>query len=440
MSKEAAPTINILESISPDNAASGDDRLIYSGLFGRAIDYARYSGTRWGRFTDSPAGSLEEFAAAWQIAAEGLVCTANEVVESQTEQRSNLWADRFTRASVEIYGEPEIQETVNLIGHQNTWLKTLVGVEHVSQAHVNLLVGTYEPLIDQAHREFGVTAEPIEAEAQALDQYGNFIRTKYAPIFDIIDQVGKGSLGGANLRQLFGDLVKLLAEKDDPAWQDWSVVGGKGKSPQVTPLTKEIKIPDNSVSIAAANLPGLVTHEILVHAMRAKNGFKLNPQLGGGLPGFSKIEEGLASLAEQSVSGKPLERFKDRYIDIGLALGTINGRQMTRRQLFEITYARWLVRAQAKTSVVDRPDLVHKAWNRVDRIYRGGRGDELGSRQAIFTKDASYHSQYKTALRLLQESLIYSGGAGDFFEYTSRAKFDPTNARHIEVLETALSS
>jgi hypothetical protein len=143
----------------------------------------------------------------------------------------------------------------------------------------------------------------------------------------------------------------------------------------------------------------------------------------------------------------PVKRVSDRYTNIALALGTIDGVQKTRQQIFDINFARQLIRAQVKGAIkgaildeADIASLKRKTWIHVDRIYRGGPGDDLESRQAIFTKDVIYHIGYRQMVEYITGQLDQKMTAADIFAYLSQAAFDPNNPKHRERLEQILSS
>jgi hypothetical protein len=136
---------------------------------------------------------------------------------------------------------------------------------------------------------------------------------------------------------------------------------------------------------------GLLAHELLVHGLRGKNGYQTgDKKLGSGLPEYLDAEEGLGVLYEAAINVRLPDKVYDRYVDIALALGSVDGVQKPRQRLFDISYARQSLRAHTPDSQQPDHALVSKVWAHVDRIYRGGRGDEFGTRQAIFTKDIAY--------------------------------------------------
>lgn len=433
-SPDELPRIEELKAIAPANSGKGDPELVYETLPVLAEDYREGAKLRENNFWDSQMGSLDEEDAAYEFARQGLVFTADKLVAATGRAARDRWSRLYTRASVELYGMPDKQETQTLIARQQKWLQGLVGNDGVSQDKVQFLLSVYEGCMDGANTH---EADDREAEKRALDAYADAIRAKYQPMFDKVSQDLPKKIEGPQLRQIFQESLDWLIENDDKDWQDWQVINDKeGTTPQVNPNKKVIIVPDGSTPTTRSNLVPLLTHELLVHALRSKNGYKTSDSLGRGLPGLEEREEGFAIMAEQAIKGKPLHRHSDRYIDIALALGIPDGHRRSRQELYEIAYARWVIRSQRASTYNpdDDSDVQRKAWNRVDRIYRGGPGDSDAGEQAIYTKDAIYYSGYKKALRYLMDRIESGDSAEEIFAYVSQGKFDPTRTDHTEMV------
>jgi hypothetical protein len=138
-----------------------------------------------------------------------------------------------------------------------------------------------------------------------------------------------------------------------------------------------------------------------------------------GLPSYLEAEEGLGILAEEAVNGVLPAKAYDRYVDIALAFGSVDGVQRTHHEVFQISLARQIVRAHAKGTFneADLPSLAGKVWGHVDRIYRGGRGDNLGSKQAIFSKDIAYYVGYKQMAKYISGQIDSGKSADEVFRY-----------------------
>ncbi len=430
--------MKVLEAINPANSGTGEEVLAYSGLTQAVEKYRPTNPARSAEFWDSEDGSLEEQSKAKQLASEYFLRTASKVVSSHEGNR-DLWAERFTQATVELYGEPEKEEATRLVRSEYDFLCQLQGQEGVSQQHVSFLLDIYEPMLvddqDTATDEYAV-----EQEKEAIQEYGEAMHAKYKLLFDLVDESEKTEFTATDLQELFGTGLEWLKENDDTDWSDWAVAETDGKSLSVDASNRKIKIASRRESATAQDTRGLIAHELLVHALRGKNGYKTgDKKLATGLAGYLEAEEGLGILAEEAVNGELPEKAYDRYVDIALALGSIDDVQRTRKEVFDISFARQLVRGQVKGTLdeADVPSLERKVWGHVDRIYRGGRGDNLGTRQAIFTKDIAYYVGYKQMAEYISGQLASGKTASEVFEYLSQAKIDPNNPQHVELLAKA---
>ena len=429
------PSVKVLEAINPTNSGTGDEVLAYNALAAAVVKYRLTNTDRWSEFLDSQEGSIEETAMAKQLASEYFLRTADKVNISNEGNR-DLWADRFTQATVELYGETETVEATRLVSAEYTALLQLQGKEGVSQQHVNFLLDTYRPMVAKQPEANSAETE-ADQEKEAIHEYGEAILEKYQPLFDLIDSSGKTEFSATDLQELFGTALEWLKDNDDTDWSEWTVVDTEGTSLSVDATNRKIKIASRRETATAQDTRGLIAHELLVHALRGKNGYKTGDKdLATGLAGYLDAEEGLGILAEEAVNGELPEKAYDRYVDIALALGSVDGVQRTRQEVFDISFARQLVRAQVKGTFdeAELPSLERRVWVHVDRIYRGGRGDNLGSRQAIFTKDIAYYVGYKQMAEYISGQLASGKTASDVFQYLSQAKFDPNNQQHIERL------
>ncbi|GAC1499761.1 MAG: hypothetical protein NVS1B10_02820 [Candidatus Saccharimonadales bacterium] len=427
------PSIKVLEAINPANSGTGEETLVYEGLASAIEKYRPTNAQRSDAVWDAEPGSLEELSKAKQLASEYLLRTSEKAIGSSAVN-TDLWANRFTLATSELYGEPDKAEATRLIANEYSFLLGLKGNSNVSQPNVQLLLDTYKPIVDAKLEE-----EPradAEQEKVAIKEYGVVMLEQYQTLFDLVDGAHKHDFTSQDLQELFTEALDWLKTNDDQEWSDWEVVFSDSTQLSVEASNKKIKIGSRRESASPADTRGLIAHELLIHASRAKNGYKTGDKmLATGLAGYLDAEEGLGILAEEAVNGVLPDKAYDRYVDIALALGSVDGIQRTRQELFQTSYARQLVRAQCKGDSEEKvATLVPRVWGHVDRIYRGGRGDNIGSRQAIFTKDIAYYVGYKQMAEYITAQLAQGKSANEVFAYLSQAKFDPTNPKHLKKL------
>lgn len=427
------PPVKVLDSIRPDNAGTGAEVLVYSGLSVAVELFRQTNYERTIDFLNSEPGTLDESKNGKQLAMEYLLRTALKASNAHAGNH-DLWADRFTQASIELYGEPDPEEAALLISHEYDELLDLQGSRNISQHHLAVILDAYRPLqrqVEGTHPE----GSQLEAEKAAIAEYGQAVTSKYGPLFDMVGKSDKEEFTATDLHELFLTAVEWLrSHDDDDDWSEWAVVEVNSTSLAVDTREREIRIASRREAATPKEVRGLIAHELLVHALRGKNGYKTgDSQLAHGLPGFLDAEEGLGILAEEAISGKLPEKAYDRYVDIALALGTVDGVQKTRKEMFDISFARQLIRAQANGTFKqeEMSALVRKVWSHVDRIYRGGRGDDQGERHAIFTKDIAYYVGYKRMAQYIVDQLAAGKTALEVFGYVSQAAFDPTNPEHV---------
>lgn len=430
-----ASPVQVLDAITPSNAGTGEETLKYDDLENAVKKYSQKRNERAETVWSAEDGSLEEQYNAQQMASENLLRTSEKTISSDQHNR-DLWADRFTEASVELYGEPDKEESTRLLTQEYAFLRTLVGNEKVSQSYVDFLLDIYRPMIDVTNLPESGDLGTIESanEKEAIKKYGEAILSKYEPLFKLVDDAGKTEFAPQDLKELFTKAFEWLKDNDDHGgWGEWKVEYNSSTQISVTPSSRKVKIGLKREIASADEAKLLVVHEILVHALRAEGGYEAGDRnLAIGLAGNDDAEEGLGIVAEEAISGTFPARAYDRYIDIALALGIVDGVQKTRQELFEISYARQFIRAQLKNANTE--NLTESVWVHVDRIYRGGPGDNLGTRQAIFTKDIAYYVGYRKMTRYITDQIEDGIPALEIFDYLSQGKFDPTNPAHIAYL------
>jgi len=430
------PSIKVLEAFKPDNAGKGEQALIYSGLKTSIELYKESYPERSHRMWDSKIESLGELSAAQELAKDYLLRTSGKLIDSNEENR-DLWASRFTEASIELYGAPDKKEATSLLIEEYDLLISLKDKSGISQDLVTFLTSTYEKIIPNNTET--LTLSNKEAERIAIEKYGHTITVKYQQLFNLVDESKTDDFDAAALKDLFDNSLEWLKTNDDKDWDEWNVVEVDGTTVSVNAAKKEIKLPTRREAASRQDAKGLIAHELLVHALRAKNGYKTGvKELATGLAGYLDAEEGLGILVEDAVNNELPEKAYDRYVDIALALGTIDGVQINRKELFEISLARQIVRAQLK-GTFDETELASmekRVWTHIDRIYRGGPGDNKGIKQAIFTKDIAYYVGYKNMAEYITAQLATGNGTENIFSFLSQGKFDPTNEKHLEKIKS----
>jgi hypothetical protein len=432
---QEVPRVKVLVPLTPRNAGTGDEALEYSGLTPAINRYEPTHKARWDAVLDSEIGSFEEIDAASELASQHMLLTADKVVQSSVANR-DFWADQFTKSSIEIYGEPDKVEAAKMAKQKYDWLVGLKDNDQVSQEHVDYLLGIYGPIVEADKSEIEEPETFIDYE-KVVDAYNEAMLAKYKPIFDRVDKIGLEEFTPDDIAKIFRRSLRWLRWHDGKEWKSWKVIQDDSNKLMVQPEDCRIRIGSKRAKAKPARVKALLAHELLTHALRAKNGYSLgDKQLASGLAGYNDSEEGFAKIAELAFSGEAKEPSGESYLELALALGTLeDGHQRTRKQLYNIVYAHKLLRAQEDGD--DLTKLAKGAWSRVDRLYRGGRGDDTGERQTIYTKDLVYYVGFKKMALYVQQQLETGKSPVQIFEYVTQGKFDPTDELNTKRLEEA---
>ena len=438
---ENIPSVKILESIRPENAGLGENSLSYVNISKAVAEYSLTHADRSSAFWESEAGSIDELSRAHQLAAEYLVRTSMKAISSD-RGNDELWAARFTESSKDLYGEPDRSEVISLMLDDFAFYESQLHNRNIDKINLNKLLNYYWGIF-----RMSVTAEQINNSSEkrmpiseSTKKYGEYLKEKYNYIFDLVDNSEFESYGPDELNDIFSRSLELLSQNDDEAWTEWSAEIKEGTSTSVSASSKKINIASSRSRASKKEVRGLLAHELLTHAIRAKNGFKAEDEkLATGLPQYLDAEEGLGILSEFAVTGDFPERARERYIDIALALGTINGKPLSRIELFNISFSRAQLMNELSDEPIELDKLIKTTWTHIDRIYRGGRGDSSTSSQAVFTKDIAYYDGYKKMRDYLDQSIRNGKDIEQIFEYLTLGKFDPTNPVHIQYVKQRIA-
>ena len=392
------PNVLVLKPITPSVASARTERLMYDNLESTVQKHGPHEYARIRRFFDSEDGSFDEEEAAKQLALHYMLMGSFVLQRAANEERAELWSDRYTVATTEIYGAPESGVARELYAEQET------GVEFGGQF--------------------------IEASGKL----GEYLDDTYAEVYDALDLDDMSQeIDPTGIADRFETALTVLASRHDPTWSAWKVTRSDEKdSLSVNAGSKEILVGMRRADVTPVQLKALFTHEILIHAQRAVNGARKDKVLATGLPGYLDAEEGLGVFAEYAMSGELKDAVIDRYVDIAYALGEIDGTPHTRQELLERAMHRADERLQRRHEHKSREDVEKEVYAHVNRIYRGSRGDEhIG----VFTKDIAYYKGFLEMGRYIEQRLNDGDDMETVFSYLVQGKFDPTNPAHVAFVE-----
>ena len=348
---------------------------------------------------DAEPDSLEEAEAARQQAFQYMLFTVGSLKNAVTSKSRELWSDRYTLATSELYGLPDAEVALELIRQQ----------------------------------ERGEMEKPYGEAAAKVREY---LIGKYPDVYAALDLDDTASTYPIDVvADKFDAALEVLKHKD-PAWSGWSIYRDDEKGQMgVAARFKMISVGMQGVAVAPDTLQGLFSHEVLVHALRAVNDQKAGSEYENGIPGFIDSDEGLGIFVEYAITGRIPYKIYDRYIDIAYALGLVDGMQHTRDELLE----RVLERALERNRQADQPesleDIQKSVYSHVNRIYRGSRGDEhIG----IYTKDIAYYVGFVKIGEYITQQLESGKSIDEIMHYLLAARFDPTQESHRNYVEKHL--
>lgn len=418
------PNVLILKPIAPSAESSHEEVLKYTKIDEYNDKNAPYEYARINEVWDTPEGSLEEDAAVRQLANHYLVATAAMVNTVQKPESIKTWSNRYTKASRELHGEPEEDYAKKLVVAQATSILEESNGRLADEYRKLLKSFSIETSDSKPEREFEHAA--AEVEKYLIHEYGSVFAALTEGLND--DE----AVSAEEIYKRFSHGLDELRKIDD-GWNEWTVVRNDERDQlSVAAGEKKISVGMRRAPISGKKLRGLFSHEVLVHALRGKNGGKVSQELATGLPGYLDAEEGLGVFFEYATTGEVPEKNLDRYTDIALALGQIDGRMHSRKELLEYAMVRERLRNEKRTKDKKTDEAIKAdVYAHANRIFRGTRGDKY---IGVFTKDVSYHKGFMLQGQYIESRLNDGESIGEIMEFLLQGKFDPTNERHLAVV------
>lgn len=174
-------------------------------------------------------------------------------------------------------------------------------------------------------------------------------------------------------------------------------------------------------SLSKKKVRGLIEHEIKTHVARRSNGERSQLQLLGlGLDRYLKAEEGIATYAEQQVTGAKEFAGVPRFLSIALAKG-LSGEKLDFRRTHTVMTAYRLLASTKKDVTLEQAK--ETAYDDCVRIFRGSTCHTPG---AVYPKDMAYFGNRAIWTLVSKDS--------DVVKKFSIGKYDPTNIEHIALL------
>ena len=390
----------IISSIKPEGESVSSDTLEY----GHALDEKAVNVLNESSFPEMRKSfeneelRLRNFDKAVNIQYLGLMAWYSNNQELPIEVRQK-WADEFTKKSIEVYGQPDAEVASDILRN---------GIENFYEKYEHIRVGI----------------------AEYLDK-------KYPGLFDELDlDSEKGELDAMQIAETFKKGLDLLKQNDGD-WQDWEVVITDGST--ITVYDKRIEIGQNMAPKSPLEVKKFFAHEVLRHAQGRINGSKADKLLGNGLPDSTGAEEGFAVLFGYAVSGIRPDNIVYKYCDIAAALGQIeigdgSFPKLSRRMLAEAVTRR----ERSINPDIDNEKILNKAYEQVNRIFRGTPGNDEVS--GVFTKDIVYFKGFVDSLEYIEREIANGKSIEKVMDYVMLGRFDPNNLEHVRYVESIIKT
>ncbi|MFZ1360626.1 MAG: tyrosine/phenylalanine carboxypeptidase domain-containing protein [Candidatus Saccharimonadales bacterium] len=428
--KQTTPALYELTAITPAPSSVAVDVLTYNNLDAAIATQRPYENARYDEFYDAEPDSLSEEAKARALARLYMVMSAQRLVGSLNDTTRQLWSDRFTNAAIELYGQPD-QELAKSIGSERA--RSLIEKAERAQIDPNL-VARYRELVSSVGYDMAADRQEQKDFSETAAQIGEYLTRHYADVFDALALDGLPEVSSAEFVEASQRGVAVLAANHDQDWSGWSIEL-KADADKLTTFAKErrLVVNENRLPMSAQTANALFAHEILVHGLRGVNGRKLSEDQQTGLPGHLEAEEGMGKFVEYAITGK-LPESADRYTDIALALGMIDGQKRTRQEMIDVVRTRLLLQNELKDDSEKRSvEAIQKSTlAQVNRIYRGTLGNHF---VGVFTKDIAYFNGFLTMANYIEGEMMTGKEVGEIMDDIMQFKFDPTNERHVAEVE-----
>ena len=308
---------------------------------------------------------------------------------------------RFLRYSKFIYGEPD----------KDIYQYTISQLKNV----VDKKIFDGNPKINQA-------AQRLNRELfETLMNNETAIDPKQAGFPEIKSTKEDKKYDASEIREAFESALRQYQ------LEGWRIIVDQKSSIQAISTSQEAKmvlIPEKR-EMKETRLKSLIEHEIGTHVLRRERGEKSKLKLLGlGLDRYLPGEEGIATYREQKNEGDRNFSGFEGHLAISLAMG-LDGNKRNFRQVFEIMRDYFFINSSEKDTAKAGKNAEDSAWNRCVRTFRGTTCSAPG---ACFTRDIVYREGNIGIWDLIKSN-------PDEEQKFSIGKYDPTNFRHLWILE-----
>ncbi len=193
---------------------------------------------------------------------------------------------------------------------------------------------------------------------------------------------------------------------------------------RVNQETKKIKIPPTRI-VKETKLKALMVHELGTHALRRDHGERSKLKLLGiGVDRHLKGEEGVSRFEEMKITGADDFAGFGYHLAISLAVG-MDGKPRDFRDVYNILRDYYFIKSKKDNKDEAWEKSKEEAWKSTRRTFLGSTGNTPGK---CFTRDIVYREGNIGVWDLVQKE------SGEM-KRIMVGKYDPTNCRHIWILE-----
>jgi hypothetical protein len=320
---------------------------------------------------------------------------------------------RFQRYSEFIYGTPSqevFEYTVNVVRKSAEEART----------------SDNEDLVKSADRLLDVLPKIKVDTSQALPRQDQVARAHSQVTQEFNDMLNipiEGEeIDAEGIKAAFEQAIEIVGA------DDWKVaIDTDASNISMNHEKKTARVPE-SHKVDKSKLEGLIVHEIGTHLTRRVNGIRSKLKLLSlGLDRYEVGEEGVTTLREQAIRNE-VDDFAglSGHLSISLALG-LDGKPRDFRGVYEVMerYFEFEHLKDRMEPAEAAEKAITKAWGRTVRTFRGSDCKTPG---VCFTKDIIYRegniSVWDVVKENPEEMMRFSIG-----------KYDPSNPRHIAVLD-----
>lgn len=420
------PGISFVVPFRPSKESAKAPRLEYPNLTEAVMAQAPFRQARERRLAAATPGSEEARRARLELRKHDLLECAWELQRVSGQAARRMWAQRFTEASLDIFGAPDPAIARSLAMGQLRTFQSLLREDTGHQERLARLCQFYERHMGQKAHDADQSAfseHDLHSIAAAVRQYmiGHFGAALAALVQgDPLDTMVGPEETVRRFQSALAELQKL-----QPLWQAWRVELHDAGNMAVRRNEQRILVGGRREPLSLADLQGKFGHEVLVHALRYVNAQLLSdPGLRTALPGYVDAEEGLASLVDYAISGTLPRNAVERYVDISFAMGLLDGEAVPRADMFQMCLDRKIITETMAGKKIDDASVADSVWENVNRVYRGTPGEvEVG----VFAKDLMYYRGFYTVAEYLSVR-VKRRPVSEILDYLLSCKFNPFDA------------